>query len=130
MPHNMPLPHKHGKHTEEILAKMPADEDFIEAADLFKQLGDGTRLKILWLLCHTEECGINISSAVGMSQAAVSHHLKSLKLNSLIVSRRSGKEVYYTLADSELAGLIHKTIESCFSEICPSDELDLTEEEV
>ncbi len=118
------LPHQHSRKTEKILEKMPPEEDFIDAANLFKQLADGSRLKILWFLCHTEECGINIAAAVGMSQAAVSHHLKSLKLNSLIVSRRKGKEVYYKLADSELTALIHKTIESYFSKICPSDEIE------
>ncbi len=126
MPKHLPhLPHQHNRYAAQIIEKMPPEEDFIDAANLFKQLSDGTRLRILWLLCHTEECGINIASAVGMSQAAVSHHLKSLKLNSLIVSRREGKEVYYKLANSELAQLIHKTIESYFSEICPIDELGI-----
>lgn len=115
------LPHDHGKYTEKILAKMPSVEQFVKAADLFKQLDDGTRLRILWILCHTEECGINLASAVDMSQAAVAHHLRSLKLHGLITSRRVGKEVYYKLANTELADLIHQVIDSYFEIVCPAD---------
>jgi len=101
------------------LALMPSEEKFIEAADLFKQLNDSTRLRILWILCHTEECGINIASAVDMSPAAVAHHLRSLKLYGLITSRRDGKEVYYKLAETDLANLMHQMIDSYFNMVCP-----------
>lgn len=114
------LPHDHGKHTEKILALIPSEAKFIEAANLFKQLNDSTRLRILWILCHTEECGINIASAVDMSPAAVAHHLRSLKLHGLITSRRDGKEVYYKLAETDLADLIHQMIDSYFNMVCPS----------
>ena len=115
------LPHDHGKHTEKILALMPSEEKFIEAADLFKQLNDSTRLRILWILCHTEDCGINIASAVNMSPAAVAHHLKILKLHGLITSRRDGKEVYYKLAETDVANLIHQMIDSYFEMVCPNE---------
>ena len=61
------LPHDHGQDIEHSLEKMPGLEDFQIAADIFKQLGDGSRLRIFWLLCHCEECVINISSLVDMS---------------------------------------------------------------
>ncbi len=60
------LPHDHGQDIEHSLEKMPGLEDFQIAADIFKQLGDGSRLRIFWLLCHCEECVINISSLVDM----------------------------------------------------------------
>lgn len=71
------LPHNHGQNVENILDKMPDEKYFSDASAVFQQLCDGTRLRILWLLCHCEECGINIAAAIGMSTAAVSHHLKS-----------------------------------------------------
>ena len=86
------LPHDHGQDIEHSLEKMPGLEDFQIAADIFKQLGDGSRLRIFWLLCHCEECVINISSLVDMSSPAVSHHLRQLKAAGLIVSRRSGRK--------------------------------------
>lgn len=114
------LPHKHDQNIEFILGQMPGVEYFSEASGVFSQLCDGSRLRILWLLCHCEECGINIAAAVGMSNAAVSHHLKSLKLHGLIVGRREGKEVYYTLADTETARLIHRMVDDFFQMSCPS----------
>ncbi|AUN19276.1 transcriptional regulator [Clostridium botulinum] len=114
------LPHNHGQSIETILDRMPDEEYFSDASAVFQQLCDGTRLRILWLLCHCEECGINIAAAIGMSTAAVSHHLKSLKLSGLISSRRDGKEVYYTLADTETARLTHQMIDNFFQMACPS----------
>jgi len=114
------LPHHHGPDLERVRAQMPDTEYFLEASAIFQQLCDGSRLRILWLLCHCEECGINIAAAVGMSNAAISHHLKSLKLHGLIKSRRSGKEVYYTLADTQMAQLIHQMIDDYFHMSCPN----------
>ena len=37
---------------------MPSVENFQTVADIFKQLGDGSRIRIFWLLCHCEECVI------------------------------------------------------------------------
>lgn len=113
------LPHNHGHAICRILDKMPDVESFVEASAIFQQLCDGSRLRILWLLCHCEECGVNIAAAVGMSNAAVSHHLKSLRLHGLITSRRSGKEVYYTLADTQTAQLIHRMVDDYFKMTCP-----------
>ena len=94
------LPHDHGQPFEQELEHMPSTEDFGTVAAIFKQLGDGSRLRIFWLLCHCEECVVNLSAMVKMSSPAVSHHLKQLKAAGLIVSRREGKEVYYKAADT------------------------------
>lgn len=118
------LPHDHGQEIERILAHMPEHEDFLDAADTFQQLCDGSRLRIFWVLCHCEECVNNLAAAVGMSNAAVSHHLKTLKLHGLITSRRAGKEVYYSLAKTEKAQLIHKMVDDYFQMSCPSKGLN------
>ena len=55
MPHYN-LPHNHGQNIEKVLNKMPSAEGFKDISFLFQQLGDPTRLRILWLLCHCEEC--------------------------------------------------------------------------
>ena len=69
------LPHDHGQQIEHQLDAMPKEEDFQIVSDLFKLLCDRSRVRIFWLLCHCEECVINLSSMVGMSCPAVSHHL-------------------------------------------------------
>ena len=115
-----PLPHDHGQTIEQELEHMPSVENFQTVADIFKQLGDGSRIRIFWLLCHCEECVINLSAMVNMSSPAVSHHLKQLKSAGLIVSRRDGKEVYYKAADTEQARNFHHMIEWLVKIACPS----------
>ena len=66
------LPHDHGQTIEHELEYMPSVENFQTVADIFKQLGDGSRIRIFWLLCHCEECVINLSAMVDMSSPAVS----------------------------------------------------------
>ena len=115
------LPHDHGQQIERQLEAMPKEEDFQIVSDLFKLLCDRSRVRIFWLLCHCEECVINLSSIVGMSSPAVSHHLRQLKNSGLIVSRREGKEVYYRAADTEQAQLLHHMIEKMVEIACPDE---------
>ncbi|MBQ2283413.1 MAG: winged helix-turn-helix transcriptional regulator [Agathobacter sp.] len=105
------LPHDHGQLSEELLNNIPETDEFERVSDLFKQLSDGSRIRIFWILCHCEQCVINLSAIVDMSSPAVSHHLKQLKSGGLIVSRRQGKEVYYKAADTPQAKLLHDMIE-------------------
>ena len=115
------LPHDHGQQQiEQELSHAPSPEDFQTVSDLFKQLGDGSRVRIFWILCHCEECVINLSSLVGMSSPAVSHHLRQLKAGGLLVSRREGKEVYYKAAETPQAQLLHHMIEDLMEIACPS----------
>lgn len=118
----MKLPHEHGTNIEDITNRMPQIHNFTQAADFFQQLSDVSRLRILWILFHCEECGTNIAAALDMSTAAVSHHLKILKLNDIISSRRDGKEVYYKVIDNEKNRLLHKMMEDLFHIICPNDD--------
>lgn len=113
------VPHDHGQKIEKILEQLPAQEECMQVAEIFKQISDGTRLRILWLLCHCEECVSNIAAAMEMSDPAVSHHLKLLRGSGLIVSRREGKEVYYKLADTAQAQLLHHVCEEMFQISCP-----------
>lgn len=113
------LPHEHDNNIQVVLEKMPTNENFSEAASIFQQLGDGTRLKILWLLCHTKECVTDIAAALGMSKAVVSHHLQLLRRSNLVTGERIGQEIHYTLANSREAELLHKTIDLLFEITCP-----------
>lgn len=116
---NKKLPHDHGQNIDIVLEKLPSQEDCAQVAETFKQISDGSRLRILWLLCHCEECVSNIAAAMDMSDPAVSHHLKLLRKSGLIVSRRDGKEVYYKLADTQQAQLVHHVCEEMFRISCP-----------
>lgn len=117
----MNLPHHHGEGPETALLQEQLDQInyFQTVAEVFKQLGDTTRIRIFWLLCHCEECVLNISALMKMSSPAVSHHLRPLKNSGLIVSRREGKEVYYRAADTEESRLLHEMIEQVMEITCP-----------
>lgn len=118
---NINLPHQHGEGKEIELIQKQLDniEHFQTVADVFKQLDDATRIRIFWLLCHVEECVINISAMLHISSPAVSHHLRPLKNSGLIVCRREGKEVYYRAGDTEQSRLLHKMIEQVMEITCP-----------
>lgn len=117
---NRELPHSHGedKKIELLREQLNQVEDFQMVSEVFKQLGDTTRIRIFWLLCHCEECVLNISAMLGMSSPAVSHHLRPLKSSGLIVSRRAGKEVYYRAADTRQSRLLHQMIEQVMEITC------------
>lgn len=117
---NRELPHCHneGEKITWIREQLNHVEDFQVVSEVFKQLGDTTRIRIFWLLCHCEECVLNISAMLNMSSPAVSHHLRPLKSSGLIVSRRAGKEVYYKAADTEQSRLLHQMIERVMEITC------------
>lgn len=111
--------HHHDENIGGTLDKMPAEKVFARAADTFQLISDPSRLKILWLLCHNETCVNNIAVSVNMSSPAVSHHLRLLKQAGLLESRREGKEMYYKLAETDEAGLVHHAIDDILDIKCP-----------
>ncbi|MBO4265343.1 MAG: helix-turn-helix transcriptional regulator [Clostridia bacterium] len=118
MENHIVLPHDHGKGINHILEKMPSNEVFSNVADVFGLINDATRLKILVLLFHSEECVCNIAAAIDMSAPAVSHHLRVLRQAGIIRARRDGKETYYTLADTNIAHLLHHAVDDMFDIKC------------
>lgn len=115
------LPHRHGegRDTPRLQEQLDRVDHFQTVADVFKQLDDTTRLRAFWLLCHCEQCVVNLSAMLNMSSPAVSHHLRALKSSGLIVSRRVGKEVYYRAADTQRSRLLHQMMERIMEITCP-----------
>lgn len=117
--------HCHGSHDLEIAEKQNigvSGEQFEVAAEFFKTVSDPTRIKIFWILCHSERCVIGLSEMLGVSSPAVSHHLRSLRECGLIDSRRDGREVYYKIADNEVSRTMHTMVESIMKIACPAHE--------
>ena len=116
------LPHDHGEeqnHTAAMRELLRDEGHFQRIADIFRQLGDPSRIRIFWLLCHCEECVVNIAAMVDMSSPAVSHHLRVLKDSGLLSSRREGREVYYRASDAAQSRLLHEMIEQVMDVACP-----------
>ena len=119
---NITLPHNHNISpvSKNIQKELDNIDKFQLIADIFKQLGDTTRVRLFWLLCHCEECVINISAMMNMSSPAISHHLRILRSSGQITSHRTGKEVYYQAADTEQSQMLHKMIEQVIEFTCPN----------
>ena len=120
MKEEIKLPHIHNDSltSQELADIMPDDNTISTVADAMKKLGDPSRLRIFWLLCHTEECVIDIAAIVNMTSPAVSHHLRLLKNAGLITSRREGKEMFYKAADTKLSQALHLIIEQIADITC------------
>lgn len=121
------LPHQHGggAHAEELERYLNRMEDFQTVTLVFRQLADANRVRLFWLLCHCEECVVDLAALMGMSSPALSHHLRQLRDSGLIVSRREGKEVYYKAAETEQAQLLHLAIERAMEIACPEEGEDV-----
>ncbi len=80
-------------------------------AELFKALGDPTRVKILFAVMNRELCVCDIAAVIGSSESAVSHQLRILRSLKLIKFRRDGKVLYYSLADAHVERLFAQGLE-------------------
>ncbi len=79
-------------------------------ASFFKILGDETRVRILYALYGHEMCVSDISELLDISQSAISHQLKQLKLEGHVKSRREGKNIFYSLDDEHVVDIINQTL--------------------
>ena len=77
-----------------------------KACLFFKALSDETRLKIVETLFERSMPVNERSQTVNMSQSAVSHQLKTLKLYNIVKSDRKRKEIYYSLNDDHVKTII------------------------
>jgi ArsR family transcriptional regulator len=99
-----------GIHRETIRAVrglMPTPADLYNLAELFKLVGDGTRIGILWALSEAEMCVCDLCALLKMKQPAVSHQLKNLKQARVVKARRDGKVIYYSLDDDHIRDLLN-----------------------
>ncbi|MFZ7127439.1 MAG: ArsR/SmtB family transcription factor [Desulfobacterales bacterium] len=93
------------------VAGMPDPDLLRNLADLFKALGDPTRLKIVTSLLREELCVCDLSVVCGLSDSAVSHQLRMLRTLRIVDNRREGKIVYYHLADEHVRQLIANSLD-------------------
>jgi ArsR family transcriptional regulator len=78
----------------------------MDEVDIFKALGDSTRLKILECVRNGEKCICEIIPETGKSQPTVSQHLKILKIAGLINEKREGTRILISVANSEIYDII------------------------
>jgi len=78
-----------------------------EVSETFKVLGDETRLRIFEALGEGELCVSDIAEKTGISESAISHQLRILRLASLVSSKKVGKKVYYRIADRHVGHMMN-----------------------
>ena len=101
----------HGESVEKARAAMPKGDMLYELADFFKIFGDSTRLNILFAIDSGPVCVCDIAERLKMTKSAVSHQLKILRASNLVKYKKSGKHVYYSLADDHVRDIIEKALE-------------------
>lgn len=102
----------HEEVVERVKKNILGEETLTDLSELFKLLGETTRVKILNTLFQAEMCVCDIAAVLGISQSAISHQLRVLKQAKMVKNRKDGKVVYYSLSDDHIKcifdeGLIH-----------------------
>jgi ArsR family transcriptional regulator, lead/cadmium/zinc/bismuth-responsive transcriptional repressor len=83
----------------------------VQVAELFRALGDTSRVRILAALANGETNVGALAEAAGISESAVSHHLRGLRQMRLVRFRRDGRQVYYALDDDHVLALIRQGLD-------------------
>ncbi len=94
-------------------AKHPALDERTAAqlAELFRAFSDTSRVRLIAALV---ECELNVSAlagAVGISESAVSHHMRGLRQMRLVRARKEGRQVFYCLDDDHVAALFRQGLD-------------------
>jgi len=94
-------------------ARRRALDDIVieDLCQIFKALGDVSRLKILWALEYQEMCVCDLAALLGITESAVSHQLRLLRTLRLVTNRRAGTILYYKLADVHVSQLVRVALE-------------------
>jgi DNA-binding transcriptional ArsR family regulator len=90
---------------------MASDSDVAELADMFRLLGEATRLRIV-LACLGGPIAVgDIATQLDLSASLVSHHLRLLRAARLVQAERQGKQVFYAAADQHVSGMLADMLE-------------------
>ncbi|MDD2620658.1 MAG: metalloregulator ArsR/SmtB family transcription factor [Syntrophomonadaceae bacterium] len=101
----------HEDNVKEVKIAMLDQDTIMPLAELFKTMGDATRLKLLFALMKKELCVCDLAAVIGVSESAVSHQLRVLRNQKLVKFRRHGKIMYYNLADEHVRMLFAQGLE-------------------
>lgn len=88
-----------------------SDETILSMSEIFKALSDPTRLRILAMLIDKEHSVNDLADRLDVSQSAVSHQLRLLRVLNVVRFHKLGREVYYSLADDHVRDILFRTID-------------------
>jgi len=96
----------HPDRVAEARRRLLDDQAYVDLSETFRALGDSTRSKIVHTLMDQPLCVCDLAQVVGVSEPAVSQHLRLLRALRIVRGRRVGKMVYYSLEDDHVRALL------------------------
>ncbi len=101
----------HQKRVEKALRNLPVEAEITDLSVLFSALSDQTRLKILCALLSEQLCGCDLAKITSTTKSAVSHQMRVLRMAKLVKAKRSGKQVFYSIADEHVKQILTMALE-------------------
>ena len=98
--------HADAARVAEVRANQPDAGTVERLAEIFKALGDPTRVRLLTALATAELCVCDLATLLALSESAVSHQLRLLRSLRLVRARRDGRMVFYRLDDDHIVRLL------------------------
>lgn len=101
----------HWNKIDEVKLKETTREELQDLSEIFKLLGDETRLRIICSLLTEELCVCDLTELLSLNQSTVSHQLQLLRNSKLVKYRREGKQIFYSLQDAHIEKIIKMAID-------------------
>ena len=98
------------QHEATIRALLPSEDAAVDAAAIFSHLSDTTRVRLLSMLVFSDMCVCEMADLLGMSQPAVSHHLRILRQCDVIRFRKWGQRTVYYISDNEIGDRVRRLL--------------------
>lgn len=89
-----------------VLSTLLRDNQYAALAEYFRVLGEPSRVRLLHCLLDSELCVCDLAALANLSVAATSQHLRILRNLDLVIRRREGKVMWYSLADDHIRTLL------------------------
>lgn len=97
-------------HVRSARRVLSPEREILSLAEIFRTLGDPTRVKLLQALTVQELCVCDLAKLLGVSDSATSHQLRVLRSQRLVRFRKEGKMAYYSLDDEHIDALMKEAL--------------------
>lgn len=95
---------------EAVLCSLLSRNGAEDVANVFRVLADPTRVAIVHALSLAELCNCDLASILGISESAVSHQMRELRLMKIVSAEKRGRMVYYRLSDTHIRHIFEDTL--------------------
>lgn len=97
----------HPEHVAPLIGRVISHDIADEVASTFALLADPTRARILHALSLSDElCVCDLAALLGITESALSHQLRLLRLNRVVTRRKAGRIMYYRIADHHVSHIL------------------------